>query len=424
MRTTMKRALSWILAAAAAVLLVCPAAAASSPWLLVEDKGTNTQPVSLQGLSGRYTSVQITLKLSSVPAGLSFIGALSDEQTYSTSQLSGDSLTIYVTSKAMLNQDSTLALGTLTADESFTVVSASGLKLLNVGPDDTQTLTYSSVSLSGSGSSTPSRYSVSAAAGISGGSLQISATHARRGETVTVTALPDPDYVLRGLTVTDRAGRKISVTDLGDGKWSFVMPSSAVTVNASFVPEGAGQLPFGDVGENDWFREAVAYVYDAGLMSGTDGDRFSPNGTTTRGMIVTILYRYEGSPAAGTSDFRDVAPGQYYAEPVAWAAASGVVNGYDGGLFGPERMITREQMAAILFRYAQYKGLDVSGRADLSGYSDAGQISGYAADAMSWASQTGLITGVDEHTLLPGGSATRAQVATILMRFCQFAQAQ
>ena len=184
---------------------------------------------------------------------------------------------------------------------------------------------------------------------------------------------------------------------------------------------GADVIPFADVPETEWFHDAVAYVYNTGLMNGTGDTTFSPYDTTTRGMIVTILYRYEGSPAAGTADFPDVAPGQYYTDPVAWAAANGIVNGYsDTHRFGPNDIITREQMAAILYRYAQYKGYDVSGRANLNAtFTDAQQTSSYAVDALSWANYVGLITGVTTTTLQPGGSASRAQAAAILMRFCE-----
>ena len=182
----------------------------------------------------------------------------------------------------------------------------------------------------------------------------------------------------------------------------------------------AAAMRFTDVTEGQWYYDAVSYVYSHSLMNGTSDTTFGPNGTTTRGMIVTILYRYEGSPTAGASNFSDVAAGQYYALPVAWAAANGIVTGYSDGTFAPNRPITREQFAAILYRYAQHKGFDVSDRADLTAsFTDAGQVSGYARDAMSWANHEGLINGVTTTTLQPGGSAKRAQAAAILMRFCE-----
>lgn len=185
------------------------------------------------------------------------------------------------------------------------------------------------------------------------------------------------------------------------------------------VTPPAAVLPFTDVKSGDWFQDAVAYVYDKGMMTGTSATTFAPNSTTTRGMIVTILYRLENEPAAGTSSFADVASGAYYAKAVAWAAENGVVTGTTATTFAPDAPITREQMAAILYRYATLKGYDVSQKADLSGYTDAGTISAYASDAMAWANAQGLITGVTNTTLAPKSSATRAQVATILMRFCE-----
>ncbi|MDY4431052.1 choice-of-anchor I domain-containing protein, partial [Evtepia sp.] len=185
------------------------------------------------------------------------------------------------------------------------------------------------------------------------------------------------------------------------------------------VTPPAAALPFTDVKSGDWFRDAVAYVYDKGMMTGTSATTFAPNSTTTRGMIVTILYRLENEPAAGTSSFADVVSGAYYAKAVAWAAENGVVTGTTATTFAPDAPITREQMAAILYRYATLKGYDVSQKADLSGYTDANTISAYASDAMAWANAQGLITGVTNTTLAPKSSATRAQVATILMRFCE-----
>ena len=177
---------------------------------------------------------------------------------------------------------------------------------------------------------------------------------------------------------------------------------------------------FEDVYVSDWYFDAVQYVYENDMMAGTSDITFSPNQTTTRGMIVTILYRLEGEPTVtGTTAFTDVTADQYYANAVAWAVQNGIVAGSDATTFAPNNASTREQMAAILYRYAQFKGYDVSAKADLSTYIDAADVSAYATDAMAWASQTGLITGTSATTLSPAGQATRAQVATILMRFCE-----
>lgn len=179
------------------------------------------------------------------------------------------------------------------------------------------------------------------------------------------------------------------------------------------------KLPFSDVRIADWFYNDVKYVYEKGMMAGTAADVFAPNATTTRAMIVTILYRLEGSPAVtGTSAFVDVPAGQWYTDAVNWAAANQIVKGTSATTFAPNASITREQMAAILYRYAQYKGYDVTKKADLSGYSDNGQVSTYAKDALAWANAAKLINGVTNTTLAPQGNATRAQVSAILHRFC------
>ena len=182
----------------------------------------------------------------------------------------------------------------------------------------------------------------------------------------------------------------------------------------------AGTNPFTDVDTNDWFYDEVIYVKDNGLMNGTSDTTFSPGGNTTRGMIVTILHRLSGSPAADDSAFLDVDDSQYYAEAVDWAAANGVVTGYNANTFGPNDFITREQMAAILYRYAVLMGYDVSVGADTNilSYTDALSVSEYAVEAMQWAVGAGIINGVEGNRLNPQGHATRAQVAAILYRFC------
>ena len=176
--------------------------------------------------------------------------------------------------------------------------------------------------------------------------------------------------------------------------------------------------PFTDVKEADWFYDAVRYVYENGMMSGTGASTFSPDTTTTRGMIVTILHRMEGMPSAAGEKFADVPADQYYSDAVAWASANNIVGGYGHGRFGPNDPITREQMATILYRYVQYKGYDTEIAGDISTFADGSQVSSYAVEAMNWAVGVGLISGVGSNALAPKGSATRAQVATILMRFC------
>lgn len=185
-------------------------------------------------------------------------------------------------------------------------------------------------------------------------------------------------------------------------------------------PNTGGENPFTDVSENDWFFEDVINVYYMELMKGTSVTTFSPNLTTTRSMIVTILYRLENEPSvSGKCPFSDVKSGSYYENAITWAAANGIVGGYGEGKFGPDDNITREQMAAILYRYAQYKGYDVSDKADLGKFTDSGKIGAWAADAMAWANANALVNGVSATILNPQGEATRAQVAAILHRFCE-----
>lgn len=177
------------------------------------------------------------------------------------------------------------------------------------------------------------------------------------------------------------------------------------------------ELPFTDVQPRHWFYKPVQFVYEKNMMSGMTETTFAPDVATTRGMIVTILYRLEGSPAVKVVDLADVPANRYYAKAIAWASEKGIVSGYPNGTFAPEQEITREQMASILYRYAQYKGYDTTDRAALSGYTDVSAVSDYALTAMRWVNGAGIISGVTDTTLVPKGNATRAQIASILMRF-------
>lgn len=200
---------------------------------------------------------------------------------------------------------------------------------------------------------------------------------------------------------------------------AFPTPIKPAVDNTKPASDSKPKLPFTDVSTSDWFYSDVMFVYENGLFSGTDSRSFSPNASMTRAMLVTVLYRLEGEPAGtGSSSFSDVYSGSYYEKAVAWAAANGIVTGTGSTSFSPDAKVTREQLAAILYRYAQYKKLDTDAGAKLDSFSDAGNVSGYASEALSWAVSEGLINGASGR-LTPKGDATRAQVAAILHRFVE-----
>lgn len=243
-------------------------------------------------------------------------------------------------------------------------------------------------------------------------------------------ALPDKaritllDKDLRPMTGRMAGTVPVDGTVLKEDGPASTPPSDASTSvpqlpNTPQLPGEATVLPFADVRGGDWFYDAVGYVYGKGMMQGVSASAFGPYGSTSRAMIVTILHRLEGSPAALPAAFRDVAQNAYYAAPVAWASANGIVTGYDDGTFRPETPITREQLASILYRYAAYKGLlsPSTPMANPNRFPDGSSVSPYAVQAVSWALAAGLLTGSDG-MLLPQGTASRAQAAVILQRFC------
>ena len=248
------------------------------------------------------------------------------------------------------------------------------------------------------------------------GKLKVDRPSAPAGVTVTITASPDDGYELGDLTVVGRNGDEIDVKYEGDNQYSFRMPVGGVTIRAEFTLRGQ-YGSFGDVARSDYFFDAVEWAAEQGIMDGVGGGLFAPHSACTRAQLVTILYRLEGSPAASANPFNDVARGSYYEKAVAWAAEHGIVNGYGDRLFGPNDRITREQLASILYRYAQYKKLDVSVGEDTNilSYNDATSISDYAFPSMQWACGAGLLNGANGD-LLPKNTATRAQTATILYR--------
>ena len=212
--------------------------------------------------------------------------------------------------------------------------------------------------------------------------------------------------------------------DYGSESWDDDSSSSGTTTTPTTPTTPANPMPdkamsFTDVKSNDWYYSSVRYAYDNGLFSGVSHDSFGPGDSMDRSMLATVLYSLDGKPAAGKSGFADVADGAWYADAVAWAAEHGIVSGVGGGAFTPGGTITREQLAVMLYRYAQYKGYDVSKTADLSGYADQDKLSDWAAQAVQWACGSGLMNGRSAAQLAPEGTLTRAEAATMLKAFCE-----
>lgn len=259
---------------------------------------------------------------------------------------------------------------------------------------------------SGGSSSGKTTYKVTTSA-VNNGGVNASPSNAEKGAAITITLSPDKGYKLDKLTVTDGSGKTVSTVKKSDTVYTFTMPASAVKVGVSYVKatETPSETKFNDVSANDWFASAVDYVTGKGMMNGIADNTFSPKANTTRGMVVTVLYRLENQPSTSAASFTDVASGAYYANAVAWANANGIVSGYGSGKFGPNDKVTREQLAAILYRYAQYKKYDVSVGEDTNilSYDDAQSISSYAIPAIQWACGAGVVTGKSGQQAGPEG---------------------
>lgn len=249
-------------------------------------------------------------------------------------------------------------------------------------------------------------------------------TKAAAGDTVTLTVSDEGT-----LTVTDSNGKSVALTDLGSGKYTFKMPSSKV--NVAFAASGETKpcdggkdcpsAPFKDVDTGKWYHVSIDYVLTHSIMNGVSGTSFAPNSNLTRGMLVQILFNLEGKPQSASASFSDVKADAWYAKAVGWAAANKVVTGYADGTFRPNAAVTREQAAAILYRYAQSKGIDVSVGEDTNilSYADALQASEYAIPALQWAVGAGVLNGKSGNLLAPTGTATRAEIAAIMQRWCE-----
>lgn len=276
------------------------------------------------------------------------------------------------------------------------------------------------------------------------GTVSVSDDWADEDQKITLTITPDKGYVVDKIEIVDLEGDKIDAKKVEDedNEYTFRMANCDVTVTVTFKEEGKTEdkeetneteetdkteetttpetVAFSDVSESDWFYKGVSYVVENGMMNGVGENQFAPNAPLTREMLAVVLYNMEKQPeSTGVNPFADVKADMWYTAAIVWANANGIVAGYDDSTFGLGDSITREQLAAILYRYAQMKGYDVTEKADLTGYADSAAISGYAVEAMQWANANGIVNGMTATTLAPQGTATRAQVATMLMNFCE-----
>ena len=256
------------------------------------------------------------------------------------------------------------------------------------------------------------------------GGVQVSPKNAVPGTLVTVTPQPAPGYELATLSVLDQYGNEVDVNPLGNGNYSFKMPRSGVKVEATFYCTGSELCPthhLSDVLVKAWYHDAVDHVVEHGIMTGTSATTFEPNTTLSRAMVAQILYNLEGQPDISEENlgypYSDVDAEVWYGDAVYWARLNGVATGYEDNTFRPDKAVTREELAQMLYNYAQYKGITLPALGDLSKFLDGDKGSSWARTAMSWATGLGVINGYEDSTLEPGGDSTRAQAASILMNF-------
>ena len=288
---------------------------------------------------------------------------------------------------------------------------------------------------SSGGGTIAAKYNVVLPDELSNGSVESSLNKAKKGEKVTFTVTPENGYQTASVAVKDAKGNEVEIIDNGDGTYSFTMPDSQVTIIPAFTeikePDDPGDqacprddscpiTPFTDTNKNEWYHDGVHWAIEKGVMNGTGENTFEPLTATSRAMIVTMLWRMEGSPVVNDQmAFKDVPDDMWFTDAIRWAAASGIVTGYDEDTFGTYDSLTREQMATILYRSAQSKGQGFTGSwAFPLNFDDADQISEWADEAMHWMIMNDIIQGMSDTELSPQGDTVRAQVATMLMRFC------
>ena len=374
---------SLVISAIMAAMAIPVAYAAGTPSLNIPANESTQQSVSFNNISSDVKNLQVTINLETY----------NKEQTYNFysdlskiagvevfyKQNSANSITIYITSNINpLTTTGNINLGTIEANESFKITSATNMKITD-----------------GINSQTPSMDNST-------------------GDNDNSNDLDDSNNS-SGSNNSNGSNSSSGSNNSGNSN------NNNSNDNTDNEPENTETtIQFTDVNENDWYYDAVKYVYANGLMSGVSDTTFAPNANTTRGMIVTVLYRMENQPNVTIDNsFKDVKSTDYYGNAIYWAKQNNIVSGYNSTTFAPNDNITREQMAAILYRYAAYKGYSVDKTSDLSNFNDTSNISNYALTPIKWAVSSGLISGMGDSAISPLGNASRAQIATILMRFIE-----
>lgn len=374
---------SLVISAIMAAMAIPVAYAAGTPSLNIPANESTQQSVSFNNISSDVKNLQVTINLETY----------NKEQTYNFysdlskiagvevfyKQNSANSITIYITSNINpLTTTGNINLGTIEANESFKITSATNMKITDGINSQTPSIDNSTDDNDNSNDLDDSNNS--------SGSNNSNGSNSSNG--------------------SNNSGNS---------------NNNNSNDNTDNEPENTETtIQFTDVNENDWYYDAVKYIYANGLMSGVSDTTFAPNANTTRGMIVTVLYRMENQPNVTIDNsFNDVKSTDYYGNAIYWAKQNNIVSGYNSTTFAPNDNITREQMAAILYRYAAYKGYSVDKTSDLSNFNDTSNISNYALTPIKWAVSSGLISGMGDGTISPLGNASRAQIATILMRFIE-----
>lgn len=389
------------------------------------DKQGTTAAVELRDVGTDRYAAEVTMDITNAQT-VQFQGK-GDTYAVTVDSVAG-TVTLYVASRTPLTAaDGTLDLGTLTVADGTQVTGVpkatvldrflNGTRYETVELSVTQTSSGGSSSggsSSGGSSSTVEDRTPTVSVNGSGGKV-----HAASDGTVTIT--PDKGYRIAKILVN---GREVTESTRLTGLKAI--DTVVVTFEREEEPEETPEEnpkpvhTFTDVGPDDWYAEAVNYAVSNGLFLGISETEFGPSVSMSRAMLVTVLHRMAGVPNAGTANFADVPADAWYTQAVAWAAANGIVQGVSDSRFAPNVPVTREQMATILYRYANHAGVaGDGGNGSLDGFRDASAVSGYAVQAMGWAVDRGLISGVGDQRLSPGGSATRAQVAAILQRFAE-----